>query len=115
MLFYSLQEATPLSVARLCLEFCQQTAAGMEYLSRKAFIHRDLAARNILLSKNRICKVSRHCMQPLIVIPTTIYQVHHCRRLQTLEWLVIWMMKITTLLTEAKCRSSGLLQRYSLL
>lgn len=31
---------------------------GMEYLSGMNFIHRDLAARNILVSKERVCKVS---------------------------------------------------------
>ena len=38
----------------------------MEYLSKKGFVHRDLAARNILVSKDKLCKVSMqyHISQP---------------------------------------------------
>ena len=42
------------------LRFCQHIASGMSYLSLKSFVHRDLAARNILMSGDKICKVSDH-------------------------------------------------------
>ena len=41
------------------LEYSQQTALGMNYLSGKGFVHRDLAARNILVSSHNVCKVCR--------------------------------------------------------
>ena len=40
------------------LSYCRQVSLGMLYLSNKSFIHRDLAARNILVSEDRVCKVS---------------------------------------------------------
>lgn len=42
---------------QMLLNFCQQIACGLIYLSSKGFVHRDLAARNILMSDDEICKV----------------------------------------------------------
>ena len=39
------------------LNFCEQIACGMSYLSKKGYIHRDLAARNVLLDTTYNCKV----------------------------------------------------------
>ena len=45
-------------VPKTLLNFCQQIALGMQYLSGRGFVHRDLAARNILVSSKSVCKVS---------------------------------------------------------
>ena len=39
------------------IQFSQQIASGMSYLSKKSFVHRDLAARNIFLNEALHCKV----------------------------------------------------------
>ena len=49
-------EMASVDLYKQLLDFCCQIAAGMKYLSDKAFIHRDIAARNILVSGN-VCKV----------------------------------------------------------
>ena len=53
-------ESDELEIAVLLLNFSQQVASAMLYLSGKGFVHRDLAARNILVSMDRMCKVSMH-------------------------------------------------------
>lgn len=38
--------------------FCRHIASGMRHLSSKGIVHRDIAARNVLVSRERVCKVS---------------------------------------------------------
>ena len=49
--------SAPAKLPMMLLKFCQEVAAGMDYLSAKQFVHRDLAARNILVSESHTCKV----------------------------------------------------------
>ena len=42
----------------MLLSYSRQVASAMVYLSGKGYVHCDLAARNILLSEDRVCKVS---------------------------------------------------------
>ena len=60
--FDSPGELLPSDTPHMLLQFCQEVASGMEYLSQKAFVHRDLAARNILVAADRKCKVSKISM-----------------------------------------------------
>ena len=40
------------------IRFTYQISTGMEYLAARSIIHRDLAARNVLVSDNRVLKIS---------------------------------------------------------
>ena len=46
------------AVPELLLSFCRQVGSAMDYLASKSFIHRDLAARNVLVTEQKICKVT---------------------------------------------------------
>ena len=53
-------EMSPEINGSVLLSYCRQVSLGMLYLSNKSFVHRDLAARNILVSEDRVCKVSKN-------------------------------------------------------
>jgi serine/threonine protein kinase len=40
------------------LDFCVQTARGLEYLASQRVLHRDLAARNVLLAQDQTCNLT---------------------------------------------------------
>ena len=47
----------PPDTPKLLLNYSQQIALGMHYLSSKGFLHKDLAARNVFVTKDDNCKV----------------------------------------------------------
>ncbi|KAL5266948.1 hypothetical protein ACHWQZ_G004105 [Mnemiopsis leidyi] len=52
-----LQEGPPQSIKQL-VHYCEQAAAGMQYLHSQNYIHRDLAARNCLVHNHTLLKIS---------------------------------------------------------
>ena len=74
---------------KILLFFCQQVAAGVDYLSEKGFVHRDIAARNILLSEDNICKVKieKHQINKFKFFPpgrSVILECHVIYRVRTI-------------------------------
>ena len=55
----------------MLLNYSQQIAVGLQYLSRRNFVHHDLAARNVLVSNNNTCKVIK-TQFPCLAKPTPI-------------------------------------------
>ena len=56
----SMTKKTSGELQQLFLKFAKEIAAGMDYLSKKAFVHRDLAARNVLVNESLTCKVGEN-------------------------------------------------------
>ena len=102
-LTYSPGLMLPSLTPKKLLQFSQQVALGMQYLSSKGFVHRDLAARNILLSEGFICKVYYIAFAKfnfLVVNFTDSLIINsmimpHANRLLILACHVIWQMKTT--------------------
>lgn len=57
-LFSVLRNKSEIIDRNLILKWCRGIAAGMSHLHSEGIIHRDLAARNILLSSDKLAKVS---------------------------------------------------------
>ncbi len=80
----------------LFLRFAKEIAAGMEYLSTKAFVHRDLAARNVLVNEALSCKVST-TVQVLIGMCTCLFIV--AKDNYEVFWLVFCSVSLISNLT----------------